>query len=243
MEVSDLVIILNYDRAVEAFAKGGNLTLGGNFTVAVGPLGRNLEGNVSLRSSAAVFTYCKSRGLFAGISLEGSCLIERKETNRKFYCQDIRAYDILFGDVPQPAQAEDLYEILNSFTEKYETEGQRINLKKVAREQRKAKELPPKPSSKPSRPPVQLNAGSQGNRNEYKLYPELSSYYEKTGSLSQPIEVTALYSFEGQQPGDLNFQAGDRIIVISKTDSNFDWWEGKLRGQTGIFPANYVTMN
>lgn len=255
IEVSDLVIILNYDRAVEAFAKGGNLTLGGNFTVAVGPLGRNLEGNVSLRSSAAVFTYCKSRGLFAGISLEGSCLIERKETNRKFYCQDIRAYDILFGDVPQPAQAEDLYEILNSFTEKYETEGQRINLKKVAREQRKvlrlgslllsAKELPPKPSSRPqpSRPPVQLNAGSQGNRNEYKLYPELSSYYEKTGSLSQPIEVTALYSFEGQQPGDLNFQAGDRIIVISKTDSNFDWWEGKLRGQTGIFPANYVTMN
>lgn len=255
IEVSDLVIILNYDRAVEAFAKGGNLTLGGNFTVAVGPLGRNLEGNVSLRSSAAVFTYCKSRGLFAGISLEGSCLIERKETNRKFYCQDIRAYDILFGDVPQPAQAEDLYEILNSFTEKYETEGQRINLKKVAREQRKvlrlgsllrsAKELPPKPSSRPqpSRPPVQLNASSQGNRNEYKLYPELSSYYEKTGSLSQPIEVTALYSFEGQQPGDLNFQAGDRIIVISKTDSNFDWWEGKLRGQTGIFPANYVTMN
>jgi hypothetical protein len=55
----------------------------------------------------------------------------------RFYCQDIRAYDILFGDVPQPAQAEDLYEILNSFTEKYETEGQRINLKKVAREQRK----------------------------------------------------------------------------------------------------------
>lgn len=44
---------------------------------------RNLEGNVSLRSSAAIFTYCKSRGLFAGISLEGSCLIERKETNRK----------------------------------------------------------------------------------------------------------------------------------------------------------------
>ena len=43
----------------------------------------NLEGNVALRSSAAVFTYCKSRGLFAGVSLEGSYLIERKETNRK----------------------------------------------------------------------------------------------------------------------------------------------------------------
>lgn len=39
-QVSDLVIILNHERAVEAFAKGGNLTLGGNFTVAIGPLGR-----------------------------------------------------------------------------------------------------------------------------------------------------------------------------------------------------------
>ncbi|XP_058282362.1 SH3 domain-containing YSC84-like protein 1 isoform X2 [Hylobates moloch] len=246
IEVSDLVIILNYDRAVEAFAKGGNLTLGGNLTVAVGPLGRNLEGNVALRSSAAVFTYCKSRGLFAGVSLEGSCLIERKETNRKFYCQDIRAYDILFGDTPQPAEAEDLYEILDSFTEKYENEGQRINARKAAKEQRKssAKELPPKPLSRPqqSSSPVQLNSGSQSNRNEYKLYPGLPSYHE-TGNLNQPIEVTALYAFEGQQPGDLNFQAGDRITVISKTDSHFDWWEGKLRGQTGIFPANYVTMN
>lgn len=55
----------------------------------------------------------------------------------RFYCQDIRAYDILFGDVPQPAQAEDLYEILNSFTEQYENEGQRINLRKAAREQKK----------------------------------------------------------------------------------------------------------
>ncbi|XP_017657956.1 SH3 domain-containing YSC84-like protein 1 [Nannospalax galili] len=245
IEVSDLVIILNYDRAVEAFAKGGNLTLGGNFTVAVGPLGRNLEGNVALRSSAAVFTYCKSRGLFAGISLEGSCLIERKETNRKFYCQDLRAYDILFGDVPRPAQAEDLYEILDSFTEKYENEGQRINARRAAREQRKAKELPPKPSSRPqqSPAPMQLNADSQSNGNEYKLYPELSSYHERAGGSNQPVEVTALYSFEGQQPGDLKFQAGDRITVISKTDSHFDWWEGKLRGQTGIFPANYVTMN
>ncbi|XP_015335515.1 SH3 domain-containing YSC84-like protein 1 isoform X4 [Marmota marmota marmota] len=202
IEVSDLVIILNYDRAVEAFAKGGNLTLGGNCTVAVGPLGR-------------------------------------------FYCQDIRACDILFGDVPRPAQAEDLYEILDSFTQKYESEAQRANARRAARELHKAKELPPKPSSRPqgSSAAAQPSSSSQSNRNEHKLYPELSSYHETVGGSNQPIEVTALYSFEGQQPGDLNFQAGDKIIVTSKTDSHFDWWEGNLRGQTGIFPANYVTMN
>ncbi|NXY49255.1 SH3Y1 protein, partial [Ceuthmochares aereus] len=137
IEVSDLVIILNHERAVEAFAKGGNLTLGGNLTVAIGPLGRNLEGDVALRSSAAVYTYCKSRGLFAGVSLEGTCLIERKETNRKFYGQDIRASAILLGDVPFPPQAEDLYETLASFTEVYENEEQRNNPGKAVREQRR----------------------------------------------------------------------------------------------------------
>lgn len=47
------------------------------------PVCRNVEADVALRSTAAVFTYCRSRGLFAGISLEGSYLIERKDTNRK----------------------------------------------------------------------------------------------------------------------------------------------------------------
>ncbi|XP_019376175.1 PREDICTED: SH3 domain-containing YSC84-like protein 1 isoform X2 [Gavialis gangeticus] len=225
IEVSDLVIILNHERAVEAFAKGGNLTLGGNFTVAIGPLGRNLEGDVALRSSAAVYTYCKSRGLFAGVSLEGTCLIERKETNRKFYGLDIRASAILFGDLPPPAHAEDLYKILNSFTEKYEIEEQKHPSRKGPREPKKANDPPVKPSSRPQSHRPSLNTASTGN------------------SCSNPIEVTALYSFEGQQPGDLKFKAGDKILVITKTDSQFDWWEGTIEGQTGIFPANYVTLN
>ena len=82
-QVTDFVIILNKRSAVDAFSKGGNLTLGGNFTIAAGPLGRNLEADVALRSTAAIFTYSKTRGLFAGISIEGSGLIERKDANKK----------------------------------------------------------------------------------------------------------------------------------------------------------------
>lgn len=83
MQVTDFVIILNTHAAVEAFSKGGNLTLGGNFTIAVGPLGRNLEGDIAVRSPAAIYTYSKTKGIFAGISVEGSALIERKDANRK----------------------------------------------------------------------------------------------------------------------------------------------------------------
>lgn len=45
---------------------------------------RNLEADVAFRSTAAVFSYCKSRGLYAGVSLVGSYLMERKDTNRKY---------------------------------------------------------------------------------------------------------------------------------------------------------------
>ncbi|KAK5174759.1 uncharacterized protein LTR77_001842 [Saxophila tyrrhenica] len=59
---------------------------------------------------------------------------------------------------------------------------------------------------------------------------------------SQPIQyVTALFDFEGQNPGDLAFREGDRIKVVRKTDSRDDWWAGELAGKTGEFPANYTT--
>ncbi|XP_048387191.1 SH3 domain-containing YSC84-like protein 1 [Stegostoma tigrinum] len=223
IEVSDLVIILNQKRAVDAFAKGGNLTLGGNFTVAIGPIGRNLEGDVAVRNTAAVYTYCKSRGLFAGISLEGSYLIERKETNRKFYCEDIRACSILYGDVEPPAVAHELYVILDTFDEQYQKEEQRENKKKEIRAQAKAKE-----SQKPSPRPQCTQSSVKGGLRESPWH--------------TPSTVTAIHSFEGQAPGDLSFHAGDKITVMSRTNSQFDWWEGKLRGNTGIFPANYVSV-
>uniref|UniRef100_A0A3B5MFK7 Ysc84 actin-binding domain-containing protein n=1 Tax=Xiphophorus couchianus TaxID=32473 RepID=A0A3B5MFK7_9TELE len=90
---------------------------------------RNLEADIALRSTAAVFTYCRSRGLFAGISLEGSYLMERKDTNRKFYCQDIRASCILNGDVEPPTEFFDLYHILDVYTEAYTTDWTNKNLR------------------------------------------------------------------------------------------------------------------
>ncbi|XP_078504010.1 SH3 domain-containing YSC84-like protein 1 isoform X2 [Lissotriton helveticus] len=245
IEVSDLVIILNQERAVSAFAKGGNLTLGGNFTVALGPLGRNLEGDVAVRSAAAIYTYCKSRGLFAGVSLEGSGLIERKDTNKKFYCQEIRACEILSGDVARPAQAEELYEILSKFTEDYERDGQSINMRKAAKEQKRARGAPERPSFRPQTR-THVKSALEGNRNGNKLYPELPNYWADADSSrneTTTTTATALYTFEGQQPGDLSFKAGDKITVLTKTDAQFDWWEGRIRGQTGIFPANYVNLD
>lgn len=52
--------------------------------------------------------------------------------------------------------------------------------------------------------------------------------------------VVALYDFEAQADGDLSFKTGDRIEIVEKTASSEDWWTGKLNGEQGVFPGNYV---
>uniref|UniRef100_H3CM75 SH3 domain-containing YSC84-like protein 1 n=1 Tax=Tetraodon nigroviridis TaxID=99883 RepID=H3CM75_TETNG len=245
VEVSDLVIILNQRRAIEAF-RGGNLTLGGNLTVAVGPVGRNVEADVALRSTAAVFTYCRSRGLFAGISLEGSYLMERKDTNRKFYSRDVRASGILNGDVEPPQECSDLYHILEEYTEAYTADWTSKNIPPAPPQQRASASYQPPPAYGDARRKVAASAdaenGSAGRKNA--LYPSISVYKSETSkTLRTMLVVTATHSFTGQQPGDLSFAAGDSITVITRTDTQNDWWEGRLAdGRVGIFPANFVTF-
>jgi amphiphysin len=53
---------------------------------------------------------------------------------------------------------------------------------------------------------------------------------------------TASYDYEAQAEGDLSFSAGDRIEIVTKTDSTSDWWTGRLDGREGSFPANYVSL-
>ena len=100
-EVSDFVIVLNNDSAVRAFSKGGNVTLGADASVAAGPVGRAAEADVTPK--AAVYTYSKSKGLFAGVSLEGAVLGTRKGANDRYYGRPVTAYDILHGRVAVPA--------------------------------------------------------------------------------------------------------------------------------------------
>lgn len=52
--------------------------------------------------------------------------------------------------------------------------------------------------------------------------------------------VQACYNFKGEMKCDLEFRRGQVIQVITRTETQEDWWEGKLDDRVGIFPANYV---
>lgn len=115
-ELTDFVFILNDAAAVRTFSQVGSLTLGGNVSVAAGPVGRNAEvaGAASTRGVAGVFAYSETKGLFAGVSLEGSMLVERKDANEKLYNSRVSARQLLGGSIRPPPSAAPLMNILNS---------------------------------------------------------------------------------------------------------------------------------
>lgn len=115
-ELTDFVFILNDAAAVRTFSQMGTLTLGGNVSIAAGPIGRNAEaaGAASTRGVAAIFSYSKTKGLFAGVSLEGSMLVERRDANEKLYHSKVTAAQLLGGSIRPPPAAEPLLRVLNS---------------------------------------------------------------------------------------------------------------------------------
>jgi SH3 domain-containing YSC84-like protein 1 len=115
-ELTDFVFILNDAAAVRAFSQQASLTLGGNVSIAAGPVGRNAEaaGAASLKGVAGVFAYSKTKGLFAGVSLEGSVLIERSDANEKLYNAKVTARQLLEGSIRPPPAADPLLNVLNS---------------------------------------------------------------------------------------------------------------------------------
>lgn len=113
-DITEFVVVMNSDEAIKAFAYAGNLTLGGSLSAAAGPIGTGAAVNLAVRDPAPLFTYSRSKGLFAGISLEGTVLVERKETNKDFYGQPIPALDLLTGKVPAPEAASAMYEVVEA---------------------------------------------------------------------------------------------------------------------------------
>lgn len=99
-EVTEFVLVLNTPEAVEAFAHGGNVSIGGTLSAAAGPVGRTAGANVM--PVAAVYTYSRSQGLFAGVAVEGMVLVTRDKANQEYYGRKLTPTQILSGKVKPP---------------------------------------------------------------------------------------------------------------------------------------------
>ncbi|KAJ4358056.1 uncharacterized protein N0V89_002635 [Didymosphaeria variabile] len=102
IDIYDCVVVINTQQALDAFSKI-RCTLGGEVSAVAGPVGVGgvLETEVHKRQ-APVFTYMKSRGLYAGVQVDGTIIIERTDENERFYGERIAVGDILKGKARHP---------------------------------------------------------------------------------------------------------------------------------------------
>jgi len=96
VEKDAIVLFFMTEDGARSLVKS-KFTLGGKGSVAAGPLGRTAEDSTDVKLNAEIYSYAKSKGLFAGISLEGAKLSADNEANTKFYGSPVKAEDILFN--------------------------------------------------------------------------------------------------------------------------------------------------
>lgn len=135
-QVSDHIFLLMTEDAVRLFTSGNgrSIQLGADVGVALGPVGRSAEADWSATTGpsrdlldeqhrgrgvgggdvvmAPIFTYSLSKGLYAGVSLDGRLLMTRDRVNEKFYGRTVTAHELLSGSVPNPPAAQPLYDAL-----------------------------------------------------------------------------------------------------------------------------------
>ena len=112
-QATDFVLLVMNERGARAILTS-KVKLGGDAAVAAGPKGRNASASTDVTMRAEVLSYSRSRGLFAGISLEGSTVRPDNDGNERLYGKKITAEDIIFnGAVPTPASGQRLVAALN----------------------------------------------------------------------------------------------------------------------------------
>lgn len=102
-DIYDCVAVINNDKGMEGFTRV-RATIGGEVSAAVGPLGggSTLDSEIFKRQ-APVWTYTKSRGLYVGVQVDGTVIVERTSENERFYhSENIRHAQILAGQVQVP---------------------------------------------------------------------------------------------------------------------------------------------
>ena len=112
-QATDFVLLVMNPRGAEGILTS-KVKLGGDASAAAGPKGRDAAAATDLTMRAEILSYSRARGLFAGVSLEGSTLRPDNEANEKLYGRKLPARDIvLHHAVPPPASARQLLAVLN----------------------------------------------------------------------------------------------------------------------------------
>jgi lipid-binding SYLF domain-containing protein len=111
---SEVVMLVMNQKGMDRLLST-KFTLGGDATVAAGPVGRNAQAKTDASMNAEILSYSRARGVFAGIALEGGTLREDDDANKDLYGKVMANRTILTGGVPAPASAAPFLAAIKAF--------------------------------------------------------------------------------------------------------------------------------
>ncbi|HWE53780.1 MAG TPA: lipid-binding SYLF domain-containing protein [Bryobacteraceae bacterium] len=114
-EETDAVMLVMSKRSAEKLMES-KFTLGGDASVAAGPVGRTSSADTDLQLHAEILTYSRARGVFAGVSLSGATLRPDKESNRELYRRNRTNQQIVMGGIAAPPAASALRADLSRYS-------------------------------------------------------------------------------------------------------------------------------
>ncbi len=112
---SDVVLLMMNERGKKKLIQS-KFTLGGDASVAAGPVGRTAQAQTDAQMRAEILAYSRSRGIFAGVSVEGATLRPDHDANRKIYGRDILPRQILMAEIPAPASCQRFISTLTKYS-------------------------------------------------------------------------------------------------------------------------------
>jgi lipid-binding SYLF domain-containing protein len=114
---TDLIMLFMNDHALNSLL-GDKFKLGADASVAAGPVGRSAAAGTDVRLNAEVLSYSRSKGIFAGVSLDGAVVQADKSGDQAFYGPNVDRHQILNGSIAVPPSARGLLHELRGYTER-----------------------------------------------------------------------------------------------------------------------------
>lgn len=111
---TDVIMLVMNDRGVDRML-ASKFTVGADAAVAAGPVGRQATAQTDATMMAEILAWSRARGVFAGISLQGSTLREDTSENKSLYGKEMSNKDVVKGDTAVPKSAEGLVAALSKY--------------------------------------------------------------------------------------------------------------------------------
>jgi lipid-binding SYLF domain-containing protein len=112
---TDLVMLFMNEHALHSLLSD-KFKLGADASVAAGPVGRKAAASTDLKLNAEILSYSRSKGIFAGVSLDGAVVQADKSGDKAAYGDNVNRHDILDGNVPVPDSARHLIHELREYS-------------------------------------------------------------------------------------------------------------------------------